>query len=526
MTLNGIDISSWQSDLKVAKMTTTDFVIVKATEDTDYINPSFASHAAATIKAGKKLGIYHFASIGDAVEQADYFLGAVKKYYGKAILCLDWEAEAVSQGPAWALRFMNRIAKKTGQKCLIYMSKSVCNAYDWSKVVKAGHGLWVAQYPDYSETGYKSKPWTDSLAFGAWKDHYDIFQYTSCGIIPGYSGHLDLDLFIGSKVGWDAWCKGSVVKSTVTKITTPTSKVTNTIPKWEKMVDKAIEIAKDDSHGYSQYRRWPSQGTDFDCSSLMYYCADYAGYGVKMTDPRYTGSMVADFTAVGFKKIQFSKSALQPGDILLSHNDSVQHTELYIGDGKTVGAHIAETGGIDGKPGDQTGNEISVQNLSWTPQWILRPPDSGSSSSSSSSSSEIKEADGPKYCVYTGGKWLDPMIGTEDTGGSSDDYAGIMGSKITYIAIANVGKYRVKTKKSGWLPWVKKYDLSDFENGCAGDGSAIIALQIPSSKVMYRLHDLNGGWNDYMIGKKDTGGSSDTYAGSNVPVDALQILWA
>ena len=56
--------------------------------------------------------------------------------------------------------------------------------------------------------------------------------------------------------------------------------------------------------------------------------------------------------------------SLEPGDILWRSG----HTEVYIGDGKNVGAHIAETGGVNGKPGDQTGHEVDVgaTGSNWT----------------------------------------------------------------------------------------------------------------------------------------------------------------
>ena len=39
------------------------------------------------------------------------------------------------------------------------------------------------------------------------------------------------------------------------------------------------------------------------------------------------------------------------------------HTEVYIGNNLCVGAHSNENGGMYyGKPGDQTGNELNVQN--------------------------------------------------------------------------------------------------------------------------------------------------------------------
>jgi len=375
MTLNGIDIASWQAGINLSKLSTTDFIIVKATEATDYVNPYFGSWANKTLELDKLLGCYHFARPGDAIKQADYFLAKTKKYWGKAIMFLDWEENAVPLGPDWAYTWCERVFKKTGSKPMIYMSKSVCNDYDWRKLKEAGYDLWVAQYPDYNETGYKrmSQIWTDNNPFGAWRNAWSIFQYTSSGVIPGYVGHLDLDLYRYTQAVWRERAKGSSIKQTVSKVTTTALKSEKA--KWEKMVNMAIKICKDNSHGYSQYWRW---GPDYDCSSLMYYCADYAGYNVDMIDPRWTGSMIDDFTAVGFKKIKFNRSILRVGDILLSHNDDRQHTELYIGNGQTAGAHIASNGDIDdGMRGDQSGNEISVQDLWWTPDWILRPPDSG-----------------------------------------------------------------------------------------------------------------------------------------------------
>ncbi len=156
--------------------------------------------------------------------------------------------------------------------------------------------------------------------------------------------------------------------------------------KIQKMVDTALEIARDDSHGYSQSRRWPSQGTDFDCSSLMYYCANKAGYDVPLSG--YTGTMLADFKRAGFKALPFdgNLSDLDPGDIMLN---VANHTEMYVGDGKLVGAHSSETGGIDGKPGDQTGNEISVcsvYNYPW--DYVLVPPAESSSQPASKPASK------------------------------------------------------------------------------------------------------------------------------------------
>jgi hypothetical protein len=104
----------------------------------------------------------------------------------------------------------------------------------------------------------------------------------------------------------------------------------------------------------------------------MYWSAHEAGYDVPLSG--YTGTMLADFTNAGFTAHRYGSVDLERGDILLAHNDNRQHTEMYIGDGQTVGAHSSETGGIYGQPGDQTGNEISIAPLWGDWDYVLRPP--------------------------------------------------------------------------------------------------------------------------------------------------------
>ena len=149
--------------------------------------------------------------------------------------------------------------------------------------------------------------------------------------------------------------------------------------KIQKMVDYAKSIAKDDSHGYSQTRRWPSQGTDFDCSSLMYQAAQHAGYNVTVgpSGTHYTGTMLDDFQRAGFKLQRFDGNLadLDPGDILVRDPwGEGGHTEMYIGNGKFAGAHASEHGTTDGAPGDQTGNEISIVNAYGNWDYVLTPP--------------------------------------------------------------------------------------------------------------------------------------------------------
>ena len=140
--------------------------------------------------------------------------------------------------------------------------------------------------------------------------------------------------------------------------------------------------------------------------------------------------------------------------------------------------------------------------------------------------SQVSSKNQPNYAVYVDGYgWLPEMEGLEETNGGSDDYAGIIGSNCNYIGINGVGDYRVYTQANGWLPYVNYFDYNNEEYGMAGDGSPILAIEIPNSNIKYQVHVVGGEWYSWMIGNKDTGGSDDTYAGDmSTPIDGVRIV--
>ncbi len=238
--MNGIDISAWQGDagIDLAKVQY-DFCIVKATEGTDYKNRYFAAHCDAVLKKKKLLGAYHYANGSDPQIEADHFLAYVKKYIGKAVLVLDWEAKNNHQfgknDLEWCLKWCNYVYWKTGIKPLIYIQKSAMNA-----VKKAGYGLWVAQYPDYERTGYQEHPWNE----GAY--NCLIRQYTSAGKLSGYSGSLDLNKAYISAASWNKLAG----KAKKTSASTTVKKSVNTLAKevlagkWGNGVDRKSRLTK------------------------------------------------------------------------------------------------------------------------------------------------------------------------------------------------------------------------------------------------------------------------------------------
>ena len=134
----------------------------------------------------------------------------------------------------------------------------------------------------------------------------------------------------------------------------------NVVDYIEKAVKWAISVANDQRYGYDQVYRW---GPDYDCSSFIISAWEQAGVPVKQQGASYTGNMYNAFIKCGFKDVKSSVNCktgagLKRGDVLLNHKN---HTEMYIGDGKSVKASINEKGTTTGgQTGDQTFHEIYI----------------------------------------------------------------------------------------------------------------------------------------------------------------------
>lgn len=87
----GIDVSRYNVSL-TGLLPQVDFVIAKASE-ANFTDPRYARHAAATLKAGKVLGAYHFGTYGPGpTRQARTLLAAAPQ---AAFLALDVEGNAL-----------------------------------------------------------------------------------------------------------------------------------------------------------------------------------------------------------------------------------------------------------------------------------------------------------------------------------------------------------------------------------------------------------------------------------------------
>ena len=148
MTINGVDVSSYQPDYKPGSGVA--FVGVKATEGTSYVNPY---HDAQVARArAKDCGIihYHWLHHGSIKKQAKYFVQHAKIQAGD-ILAIDWEQAGVTVADKNAMiEAVKKLAH--GYKVILYCSASWWNGSD----KKCGDGLWVAHY-GVSKPGIKEK---------------------------------------------------------------------------------------------------------------------------------------------------------------------------------------------------------------------------------------------------------------------------------------------------------------------------------------------------------------------------------
>lgn len=268
-----------------------------------------------------------------------------------------------------------------------------------------------------------------------------------------------------------------------------------------------------------------SGGTD--CSGFVQYAYRTVA-GVEVGSWTGAQSSAGREIARGAYPNQIPWDSLQPGDLILmganypgdytfAHYDT--HVELYCGGGTMIG----HPGGY----GPQEKRAQAWMEAYGCTAWMVRRVLEGSAPLPY----PVQPSDEVGYYAYTLDGWLPRMNGWHDTGGSADTYAG-NGNYIRYLAIDMPGWYQVHTQSNGWLPPVYRCDTADFENGCAGDGSPIMAVRCyyetpdPNATgwrgIEYAVANAGSGFLPNMIDLRDTGGSGDDFAGNFNPITAFR----
>lgn len=214
MRADVIDVSHYQhviDSFAGAKAIGIKAVIAKATEGTNYRDPTFETNRNMAHAAGLLFGAYHFIRPGDAWAQADFFLKTVGDPSGLCLV-LDWEDPRVPISAAQ--QFCERVAQKTGGYPVMYSYGAMLRGLSvmsrerktfWSKTK-----LWIAEYNATLHEALKE----------VWP-HWWLWQFTGDGAgmgphdIPGVGKNVDVSMYNGDPnklaFGW-ATQKGTIAQ--------------------------------------------------------------------------------------------------------------------------------------------------------------------------------------------------------------------------------------------------------------------------------------------------------------------------
>ena len=193
----GIDVSNHNGriDFDKVKADGVSFVYLKASEGKSYTDPSFKKNYTSVLKAGMKVGAYHFfRKKTDGVMQADNFIRAVDGRHLDLPLVVDvedWGNDGFvknEQTVKELLAMVNRL-KKEGFEVMLYTNGDGYKNYIAGNL--DGEYLWLCSF--------KSP--------GTLHKQYDhkIQQYSHWGTVDGVKGEVDLNVFNGSRGEWEKW---------------------------------------------------------------------------------------------------------------------------------------------------------------------------------------------------------------------------------------------------------------------------------------------------------------------------------
>ena len=192
-SIHGIDISHYQGEidwdlLRNAQLydTPVRFIIIKATEGTDFLDDNFNDNFYQAKENNFIRGVYHFFVPSEAANaQANYFLKQVHLEDGDLPPVLDFEHKgqlSSEQIKHAALTWLRIVEKHYNVKPIIYTNYDFKKKY-FSDSVFLQYPYWIAHY------------YVDTLKYeGPWR----FWQHTDRGRVRGIKGFVDLDIYNGS----------------------------------------------------------------------------------------------------------------------------------------------------------------------------------------------------------------------------------------------------------------------------------------------------------------------------------------
>lgn len=177
-------------------------LISKATQGTSYIDPTLTRFISECENRGIPYWLYSYLNRGNELAQAQYLVDVCKqrirsgsKYFIGYIL--DVEAGNSAANVKTALNWLN----KQGHKTMLYTMYSEYSKY---KDVINSRGSNCAWW----EARYGANNGKDTSGQYPCHAGVDLHQYTSRGTVPGITGSIDLNRFVGKFKSWFLTPKG------------------------------------------------------------------------------------------------------------------------------------------------------------------------------------------------------------------------------------------------------------------------------------------------------------------------------
>lgn len=167
-------------------------VILKATEGTSYVDPTYQARRAAALSAGFAVSSYHFFH-GNAEKEMAHYLKTVAPVQGERV-CIDHEAEATLQQLEDAVAYL--VSVRPDLQISIYSGHLIKDQLGskTSEILSKNTSLWVAQYND------KGPSWPKQV----WPQ-WSLWQFTDKAKVAGISQPVDGNQFNGSDENLVKW---------------------------------------------------------------------------------------------------------------------------------------------------------------------------------------------------------------------------------------------------------------------------------------------------------------------------------
>lgn len=205
MVLYGADVASYQGKFNIGDL---DFVIVKATEGTNYVNPYCDYVLQQAITQKKPWGFYHYFTGVGYKQEVDYHLQNTWKGYGKKGLpCFDWESDsnAAFGNGSYLKNAVDYFHSKTGVWPVIYCTAETARSLSSTGIFK-NCALWCAGYP-YNNGSWNVPPFIYQLP----KVTMILWQFDA-------ANGLDKDVSYIDAQTWAKYCNPSSEPSKTTTL--------------------------------------------------------------------------------------------------------------------------------------------------------------------------------------------------------------------------------------------------------------------------------------------------------------------